>query len=215
MKSFLIIGMGTLGHHLCREFAKLKCETMIVDREESQLTDLLDVATSARIADCAREDALKSLGVANFDACFVCFGHNFEQSLMVTSILSELGAKKIYVMADTDFQEKLLLRNGADQVIFPQRDVAASIALAESNDSIFDCIRMMGEHSIYEIAAHPSWIGKTIGQARVRNLYNLNILAIKRGGDLQAVPPVDYVFNKEDHLLVLGTEKDIHKLAGK
>ena len=124
MKSFLIVGMGSFGHHLCRELAREKCEIMIVDRNAENLEDMLPYVISAKVGDCTNPAVLKSFGVDEFDACFVCIGGDFQSSLEVTSSLKELGAKKVFSKADEDIQAKFLLRNGADEVIYPEKDVA-------------------------------------------------------------------------------------------
>ena len=145
MKSFLIIGLGTFGHHLCRELSKQKCEIMIADSRPEVLEDLLPYVVSAKIGDCANEEVLRTFDIPSFDACFVCIGGNFQYSLEITSLLKDLGAKKVFSKADEDIQAKFLRRIGADVVIYPERDAAASIAVSESCDSIFDCIQLSGE----------------------------------------------------------------------
>ena len=213
MKSFLIVGAGTLGHHLVEEFEKLNCETMVVDMNEQSLQDLMDIATSCRIADCTNEEALRSLGVDSFDCCFVCVGGNFQQSLVITSALKENGAKKVYALADEDVQAKFLLRNGADEVIFPQRDVCRNIALSESSDSLFDCIRLTEDYGVYEIEPLRTWIGKSLRTAQMRNTHGLMVLAVKRNGSIEMQPDADYVIAAGDHLLVLGKEEMVKKVA--
>ena len=214
MKSFLIIGLGTFGHHLCRELAKQKCELMIVDSRPEALEDLLPYVVSAKIADCSNVEVLRSFDIPSFDACFVCIGGNFQYSLEVTSLLKDLGAKKIFSKADEDIQAKFLRRIGADEVIYPELDAAASIAVSESNDSIFDCIALSGEFSVYEIEPNEKWLGKTIRELNFRNTYNLNILGAVQDGKINDMPSIDYVFKRGEHLLVMGRDADIRKAVG-
>ena len=214
MKSFLIIGLGTFGHHLCRELAKQKCEIMIVDSRPEVLEDLLPYVVSAKIADCSNEEVLRSFDIPSFDACFVCIGGNFQYSLEITSLLKDLGAKKIFSKADEDIQAKFLRRIGADEVIYPELDAAASIAISESNDSIFDCIPLSGEFSVYEIEPNEKWLGKTIRELNFRNTYNLNILGAVQDGMINDMPSIDYVFKRGEHLLVMGHDADIRKAVG-
>ena len=112
MKSFLIIGMGHFGHHLCRSLAETDCEIMIVDQNEEALEDMLPYVVSAKIGDCTNIEVLKTFDIPSFDACFVCIGESFQNSLEITSQLKECGAKKVISKADRDIQEKFLLRNG-------------------------------------------------------------------------------------------------------
>ena len=138
MKSILIIGLGRFGTHLCQDLAKLDNEIMIVDKDEASLEDLLPLVVSAKIGDCTNEKVLKSLGVGNFDYCFVCIGENFQSSLEITSLLKDLGAKYVVSKANRDIHAKFLLRNGADEVIYPDRDIAEKVAVRFSANQVFD-----------------------------------------------------------------------------
>ena len=211
MKSFLIIGAGTFGHHLCRQLARQDCEIMIADRQEELMEDLLPLVVSAKIADCTNPEALRSFDIPSFDACFVCLGGNFQNSLEVTSLLKELGAKKVFSKADEYVQAKFLLRIGADEVISPERDVAERIAVRESSDSIFDCLPLSPEYAIYEIAPNRSWLGKTIVELNFRSAYSLSILGVKKDGVLDMMPGIQYTFRADEHLIVLGRIDDIRR----
>lgn len=213
MKSFLIIGMGSLGHHICAEFLKNGCDVMVADRVAETMDDILADVASAKVCDCTRKEVLQSFGVDDFDACFVCVGDNFQDCLEITDLLRELGAKKIYSAADRDIEEKFLLRNGADHVIYPERDIARRIAGSESSSSIFDCINLTDDFAIYEISVLDKWIGKTIRDIDFRNKYNLNIVAYKSNGNVLPMSRNDYIFNKDEHILVLGHINDLRKVV--
>ena len=116
MKSILVIGLGRFGRHLCRKFMSLGNEVMIVDRNEAAVAELANEVTGAQIADCTDEAVLRQLGVHNFDICFVCIGSDFASSLLITSMLRDLGAQRIISKASQDIHARLLLRNGADEV---------------------------------------------------------------------------------------------------
>lgn len=175
MKSILIIGLGRFGTHLCQDLAKLDNEIMIVDKDEASLEDLLPLVVSAKIGDCTNEKVLKSLGVGNFDYCFVCIGENFQSSLEITSLLKDLGAKYVVSKANRDIHAKFLLRNGADEVIYPDRDIAEKVAVRFSANQVFDYVELGNNFSIYEIAPLPEWIGHSIRDVNVRVKYNANI----------------------------------------
>ena len=136
MKSFLIIGMGRFGHYLCKELANLGNEIMAVDEEEECLTHCLPLVTSAKIGDCTQPEVLEELGINNFDICFVCIGTNFQSSLEITSLLKEMGASYVISRASTDVQAKFLLRNGADEVVYPERDIAEKAAKKADRKSV-------------------------------------------------------------------------------
>ncbi|MGN1001223.1 MAG: potassium channel family protein [Oscillospiraceae bacterium] len=212
MKSFLIIGMDTFGHHLCRELAGHKCEIMIADQREEALEDMLPYVISAKVGDCTNVEVLKTFDVPSFDACFVCMGSNFQNSLQITSLLRELGAKKVFGKADDDVHAKFLLRNGADHVIYPEREAAKTIAVSESSDSVFDCIPLTEDYFIYEISPLQKWIGKSIREMDIRAAHKINILALKRGDHVLPMPQADYVIRPDEHLLVMGHIDDISKL---
>jgi len=213
MKTFLIIGMGSFGHHLCRALAEQKCEVMIVDRVSEHLEDMLPYVASARVGDCTNPDVLRSFSVESFDACFVCMGdNNVLGSLEITSLLKELGAKKVFSKADDDVQAKFLLRNGADEVIYPEQEVAVSLAVSESSDSIFDCIHLTADYSIYELQPMDRWLGKSLKELNFRVKYHLTIIAAMRDGVIRPNLSPDYVFKADEHLLVLGRIEDIRKV---
>lgn len=215
MKSILIIGMGRFGAHLCMDLSKLDNEIMIVDREEEKLEDLLPYVTSAKIGDCTNEKVMKSLGVGNFDLCFVCIGSNFQSSLEITSLLKEFGASYVVSKANRDIHAKFLLRNGADEVIYPDRDIAEKVAVRFSANQVFDYVELGGGYSIYEIAPLPEWIGKSIREINVRVKYNINIIGIKGDSGISLTPGADYIFQNGEHLMIIGSQKDIAKIVKK
>ncbi len=213
MKSFLIIGMGSLGHHLCRELTNNGCEVMVVDMNEDAVSDVLPMVVSAKVCDCTKAGALESFGVDEFDACFVCVGNAFQNCLEITDSLKNLGAKKVFSAADRDIEAKFLLKNGADSIIYPERDIARRIAGMESSNSIFDCINISDDYAIFEIKVLDKWVGKTITDIDFRKKYNLNIVAYKIGDDVFPINRGDYRFCEDEHILVLGHKEDVRKVA--
>lgn len=215
MKSILIIGMGRFGRHLCQNLAALGNQIMIVDQKEENLEELLPHVVSAKIGDCTSEIVLKSLGISNFDLCFVCIGTNFQSSLEITSLVKELGGRYVISKASRDIQAKFLLRNGADEVIYPDRDIAEKMAMKYSADHVFDYIELTDEFGIYEIPPLPEWIGQTIKDLSIRNRYHISILAIKEEGETKLMPNAEYIVNKKEHLMVIGKKCDINKILKK
>lgn len=212
MKTFLVIGSGTFGHHLCRNIVETECEVMLVDIKEENMNDLLDIVTSARIADATDPEALESFDIPSFDACFVCVGDDFQTNLVITDLLHEFGAKKVLSKAANDMQAKFLLRNGADEVIFPEQEIAKRIAVSESSDSIFDCLPLTKDYGIYELSANSRWLGKTLSAVDLRRKYNLIILATKVNNEIFPMPSLDYVFKADEHIMVMGKSDDIEKV---
>lgn len=213
MKSVLLIGMGRFGHHLCNNLVNLGNEVMIIDNDEKSVEDLAPIVTSVLIGDCTNPEVLKSIGVSNYDVCFVCIGSNFQSSLEITSLLKDLGAKYVVSKASRDIHAKFLLRNGADEVIYPDKDIAEKTAKRFSANNVFDYIELTHDYSVYEITPPKKWIGKTIIESDIRPKYNVSILGVKQpGGNVIMLPSADYMIGANDHLMVLGSSENIEKL---
>ena len=214
MKSFLIIAMGNFGYYLCRELSGLGNEILAVDIEEECLTPCLSMVTSAQIGDCTRPDVLKELGIGNFDRCFVCIGTNFQSSLEITSLLKEMGARWVVSRASTDVQAKFLLKNGADEVVYPERDIAERIAKKSSASHVFDFVDL-GDYGIYEVLPLKSWVGKSIRELNVRVNYNISILGIREKDGSVFMPDGNYHFEGDDHMMVMGSDADLARFLKK
>ena len=212
MKSILIIGLGRFGRHLCKNLADLGNQIMIVDEVEENLEELLPYVVSAKIGDCTNENVLRSLGIDNFDICFICIGTNFQSSLEITSLVKELGGRYVVSKANRDIHAKFLLRNGADEVIYPDRDIAEKMAVRYSANHVFDYIELTDEYSIYETPPLPQWVGKSLKESDIRNRHHINVLGTKRDGRANLMPPADYIIRSDDHMMVIGKKKDIDKL---
>ena len=215
MKSVLIIGLGRFGQHLCQNMVKLKNEVMVIDVKEENVEAMMPIVTNAQIGDCTNVEVLKSIGPGNFDICFVCIGTNFQSSLEITSLLKENGAKYVVSKATRDIQAKFLLRNGADEVIYPDRDIAEKVAVRYSANHVFDYIELNYEYSIFEIPVAEEWIGKTIREVNFRAKYKVSILGIKMNGNTRLLPMADHEFNDKEHLMVIGRIEDVERLLKK
>jgi trk system potassium uptake protein TrkA len=211
MKSVLLIGLGRFGRHIAMKLYDLNHEVMAVDKDEQRVNAVLPFVTNALIGDSTNEEFLASLGIRNFDVCIVTIGDNFQSSLETASLLKELGAKKVIARASMGVQEKFLLRNGADEVVYPEKQLAAWMAIRCTSDHIRDYIELDGETSIFEITAPAEWYGKTVLQIDIRKKYGINILGTRKDGRLDMNVTPDTVFNPSDTLLVLGRLKAIQK----
>lgn len=212
MKSILIIGLGRFGQHLCRKMVELKNEVMVIDINEENVEAMIPLVTNAQIGDCTKPEVLKSIGVNNFDICFVCIGTNFQSSLEVTSLLKENGAKYVISKATRDIQAKFLLRNGADEVVYPDRDIAEKVAVRYSANHVFDYIELNDEYSIFEIPVADEWAGRTIKEVNFRAKYKVSILGIKKEEETKLLPMADHKFDKKEHLMVIGKIEDVERL---
>lgn len=212
MKTILLIGLGRFGRHIAMKLNELKHQVMAVDTDETRVNEALPFVTNAQIGDSTSEEFLSSLGVRNFDLCIVAIGDNFQSSLETASLLKELGAKKVIARAARDVQAKFLLRNGADDVVYPEKQMAIWTAIRYSSDHISDYIALSDDHAIFEIDVPKDWIGKTIGQLDVRKCYHLNIMAIKQNGkfNLTVITP-ETALPENSTILVLGTQQDVQR----
>ena len=212
MKAILLIGLGRFGRHIAQKLNELNHQVMVVDRVESRVNAVLPFVTNAQIGDSTGEEFLSSLGVRNFDVCIVAIGDNFQSSLETASLLKELGAKKVVARAARDVQAKFLLRNGADEVVYPEKQMAVWTAIRYSSDHISDYISLGDDQAIFEVSVPDSWAGKTIGQLDVRKRYHVNILAIKENGkfSMTVIKP-ETCLPEHSTFLVLGTLRDVQK----
>ena len=210
MKSALIIGVGQFGAHIAKRMSKMDCEVMAVDWKEERINAILPLVTNAQIGDSTNAEFMESLGIPDYDVCIVTISGNFQNSLETTALLKELGAKQVIARAQNDGQEKFLLRNGADETVYPEKQTAVRLATRAASDSIFDYIQMDKNVSIYEISAPEEWDGKTLAALDVRRKYQLNIIAVRRDDQL-TIPMADTVLREDDHMLIIGSLKDIRK----
>ena len=212
MKSFLVIGLGRFGRHICSHLTKLGHEVMAIDRDEKCVNDSMDFVSGARIGDGTDIEFLKSLGVRNFDCCIVTISGDFQSSLETTYNLKELGARHVVSRAERDAQEKFLLRNGADEVVYPEKQMAKIAAIRYSSEHILDYVEISDDYGVVEVTVPKNWLNKTVGQLDIRRNYNINILGLKRNGRMDASVDASTVFDDERTLLVLGDYKTIQKI---
>ena len=179
MKSFRIIGRGRFGRHCAQKLYEMGHQVMAIDKQESRIDAVLSYVHVAQIGDSCDENFLNTLGVSDFDCCVCAIGDDFQSSLETTSLLKELGAKYVVARACRDRHKKFLLRNGADEAVYPERQLANWTAIRVSSEHIFDYIELDKNHAIYELDVPASWIGKTISEVDVRNRYHINVIGIK------------------------------------
>lgn len=211
MKNILLIGLGRFGRHIALQLNKLGHEVMAVDSNEERVNEILPIVTNAQIGDSTNTEFLKSLGIGNFDVCIVTIGGNFQNSLETTSLLKELGAKLVVSRTERDVQEKFLLRNGADEVVYPEKQVANWAAIRYTADHIRDYIEVDDAHAIFEVEVPEEWIGKTVGELDIRRKYSINIMATKENGKINMAVSPETVLTDNITLLVLGAYKELQK----
>ncbi|MCR4793868.1 MULTISPECIES: potassium channel family protein [Ruminococcus] len=210
MKSVLIIGAGQFGIHIARRMAESRCEIMVVDSEEERINTILPLVTNAQIGDSTNADFMRSLGIPDYDVCIVTISDSFQDSLETTALLKELGARKVISRAQNDVQEKFLLRNGADETVYPEKQTAIRLATKEASDDILDVFQLDHDINIYEVRVPKAWNERTIAELDIRKKHHLNIIAVRKSNQL-VVPMPDMMLSIDDAILLLGNMKDIQK----
>ena len=211
MKSILLIGLGRFGKHIAMKLCELNHQVMAVDQDEALVQDVLPYVTSAQIGDSTNPNFLRTLGIDNYDVCIVAIGNNFQSSLETTSLLKELGARLVVSRASTDVQEKFLLRNGADEVVYPEKQLANWTAIRYSADHLLDYVELDGEYGIYEVTMPKDWAGRTVVEIDVRKKFNVSIMGIREEGKLNLSVSASTLLSGGMTLMVLGRYKDIQK----
>ena len=211
MKNILLIGLGRFGKHIAMQLNEMGHEIMAGDIHEELVNRILPFVTNAQIGDSTDASFLESLGIGNFDICFVTIGGSFQNSLETTSLLKELGANLVISRAERDVQEKFLLRNGADRVVYPEKQVAKWASIRYADDHILDYMEVDASHAIFEVAIPDEWIGRSVGELDIRRRYNINILAVKKEREVSVTISVNTVLEADSTLLVLGDYKAIQK----
>ena len=211
MKSVLLIGLGRFGKFIAMKLHSMGHQIMAVDTNEERVNSVLPYVTNAQIGDSTNEAFLSSLGISNYDACIVAIGDDFQNSLETAYLLKELGAKKVIARASREIQEKFLLHNGADEVVYPEKQLASWTAIRCSSEHILEYIELDDEYAIFELAAPMEWVGKTIVQLDIRKRFGINVLGIRENGMLNMSITPDTMLCRGASLLVLGHEKAVHK----
>ncbi len=211
MKNILVIGIGRFGYHLIDQLNKAGDQILAVDSSEERLEPVLGMVTSSLIGDATNETFVRSLGVENFDVCFVAIGDDFQASLETTSMLKECGAKYVVARAARSVQKKFLLANGADSVVFPEKQLAEWAAIRWCSGRVVDYLDYPGDFSIFEIKVPKEWIGKSLAELGIRQKLHLNVLSIKRNGEVVLEFPADFLFEEGDTVTIFGADKDIKK----
>ena len=211
MKNILLIGTGRFGRHIAVQLSQLGHQVMAVDTNEERISDVLPYVTNAQIGDSTNAEFLRSLGIGNFDVCIVTISGNFQNSLETTSLLKELGAKRVVSRAERDVQAKFLLRNGADHIVYPEKQVAKWAAIRYTADHIFGYIEVDEQNAIFEVEVPEGWVGKSIGELDIRRKYGINILGIKRAGKTDVSVTPDTILSDDITILALGEYKALQK----
>lgn len=211
MKNVLLIGLGRFGRHMAQKLTDMRHQVLVIDKDERKVQEAMGYVTNAEIGDATDPALIDSLGVKDFDLCVVTMSHDLQASLEITALLKEKGAPYVLVRVSRDTHARFLLACGADEIIYPEKEMADWAAVRYSGDHVYDYTRLSPDHAIYETEIPDTWIGHTVVDLGVRQRYHLNILAIKRNGDVEPMPGPSYQFRPGDRTVLLGSDKDVQK----
>ncbi|MCR5272080.1 MAG: TrkA family potassium uptake protein [Lachnospiraceae bacterium] len=211
MKSILLIGLGNFGMMTARQIREMGHQVMAIDQNEDRVNEALPFVTNALIGDSTNRSFLESLGINNYDVCIETIGNDFQSSLETTSLLKELGGKMVVSRANREVQAKFLLRNGADEVVNPEKEIAKWTAIRYTSNHILDYIKLDDNHAIFEVQVPAVWIGKSIQDIDIRKRYGINIMAIKENGNMSLNISPNDILGENQTLMVLGEYKMIQK----
>ena len=211
MKNVLLIGLGRFGRHMAQKLHDLNNQVLVIDKDERRVQDAMGYVTNAEIGDASDPALIGSLGVSDFDLCVVTMGHDLQASLEITALLKKHGAPFVLVRASRDAHIQFLLACGADEVIYPEKQVGDWAAVRYGSDHIFDYIRLSTDHAIYETGIPDAWIGHSVVDLAVRQRYHINILAIRKNGRVEPLPGAGHLFSRDERIILLGSGKDVQK----
>ncbi len=211
--TFLVIGLGNFGTNLAISLMNSGNEVMVIDTDEEAVSRIAPYVTQAKIGDCMDEELLRSLGVDSFDFCFVCIAEQFQSSLEITSLLKELGAPTVISKAERDLHARLLLKIGADEVVFPERDMAQRVSMRFSVNGAFDCIELSPGYAIFELNVPKAWIGRSLLELDIRGRWNVNIIGCKENGTIRPITTANYIFQENMHIMAAGHIDDVAKMT--
>ena len=211
MKNVLLIGLGRFGRHMAQTLSDLHHQVLAIDKDEHKVQEAMSYVTNAEIGDATDPALIDALGVKDFDLCVVTMSHDLQASLEITALLKKKGAPFVLVRVSRDTHAQFLLACGADEIIYPEKQMADWAAVRYSGDHVYDYTRLSPDHAIYETGIPDTWIGHTMMDLGVRQRYHLNILAIRRNGNVNPMPGPSYQFTPDDRIVLLGSDKDVQK----
>ncbi|MEN8223290.1 MAG: TrkA family potassium uptake protein [Acidobacteriota bacterium] len=229
MNKVVVIGLGSFGINLIRSLSSKNIELIAVDKSKDRVNEIKDLVTQPVTMDATSKDNLKSLGLKDVDCVIVSCGPDLEASILTVHLLSEIGVNRIIAKALTEDHEKILSLVGANEVLFPERDIAVKLANQLVSPNLMDYIPLESGFVIEELAPPDIFIGKTLEQIGIRTKFNINVIGIKQiipdqtsiengtvsESGLSLNPGGNFLIKESDILIVLGTDKDIEKLHNK
>jgi len=211
-KQFAVIGMGRFGSSVAKTLYGMDYEVLAIDRDENRTNEVAEMVTHAVTADSTDEDAMRAIGIRNFDVAVVAIGQDIQASILTTLILKEMGVPKIVAKAQNELHGKVLSKIGADEVIYPERDMGLRVAHHLISPNILDHIELSGDYGIVDLKAGPAMIGKNLRQLDIRNKYGCNVMGIRsKDGAMNISPSAEDLIRDGDVLVVVGKNEDLYR----
>jgi len=214
-KQFVVLGMGKFGSSVATTLADCGCEVLVIDDDEERINEVADKVTYAVRADVTDPEALKSLGISNFDGAIIGMGESLEASVLATILIKEMGVPYVLAKAQTEIHAKILKKVGADKIVFPEKETGIRIANNLLMNNLFDAIELSSVYSMMELEAFPEWYGKTLKELDLRAIYKINVIGIKKHDNLNINPEPDQLISEDDILIIIGENEVLDELASK
>ena len=212
-KEYIIIGLGRFGNSVAKQLEANGCKVLAIDRNEQRIRQIAEYVTLAMCLDVADEEALEELGGRNFDGAVISIGHSLDASVLATIWAKEQGNKQVIAKAYDETQGKILTKIGADEIVYPEKETGVHLANNLAFNNLIDTIELSPEYSIAEVTILTDWIGKSLIELKLREKYDVNVIAIRRGGSLILNPAADAPSKKNDVFVLLGTNNTLKKIA--
>lgn len=212
-KQYIVIGLGRFGRSVARQLEANGCMVLAVDREEKNVNTVAEYVTRAMCMDITDEEAVKELGMSNFDGAVVSIGHNLDAAIFAVMWTKEQGVKQVIAKANDETQGKILTKVGADEIVYPEREMGDHLAKNLAFGNFLDTVELTADYSIAEIPILHEWVGKNLKELRLREKYHVNVIAVKRNRDLEVTPSADKNFVEDDIVVVLGKNDVLKKLS--
>ena len=212
-KKYIVIGLGRFGRSVARQLEANGCMVLAVDREEKNVNTVAEYVTRAMCMDITDEDAVEELGLSNFDGAVVSIGHNLDAAIFAVMWAKEQGVTQVIAKANDENQGKILTKVGADEIVYPAREMGYHLAKNLAFGNFLDAVELTADYSIAEIPILHEWVGKNLKELRLREKYHVNVIAVKRNRDLEITPSADKNFVEDDIVVVLGKNDVLKKLS--
>lgn len=209
-KSFAVIGLGSFGRSVAEELIALEADVLLIDNREDRINKISKIAQNAVICDSTDEEALKDLGIGNIDHVVVCIGNDVQASILTTLIVKDLGVKQVTVKVLNDYHAKVVERIGAEEIIYPEKQMGKRFARRIISDSILEVLELTNDFSYVEVNTPEKFVGKTIIELDVRRNFGVNVVSVKRA-DTIITPTAAGEIEEGDVLMIVGSNKEIAK----